>query len=317
MMRGLVYKSTGSWYSVKTLTNEQFDCRIKGKFRLVGIKSTNPIAVGDYVNFELEKNSDVVTGVINNICERKNYVLRKSVNLSKQTHILASNIDVVFLIITISSPVTSTNFIDRFLLTSNAYSINTILLFNKIDLIDEVEKKVLKKLIDIYTNIGYECYEISAKTQYNVDKVQSLMKEKVSMFGGHSGVGKSTLINSLQPNLNLRTNNISAQHAQGQHTTTNAELYDLDFGAKIIDTPGIRGFGIVDFNKSDIKNYFPEFYKLLNQCKFNDCLHVNEPKCIVKQFVTEGKIANSRYENYLQILEDDESSYRVDNFDVL
>ena len=208
-MRGLVYKSTGSWYSVKTPTNEQFDCRIKGKFRLDGIKSTNPIAVGDYVDFELEKNSDVVTGVINNICERKNYVLRKSVNLSKQTHILASNIDVVFLIITISSPVTSTNFIDRFLLTSNAYSINTILLFNKIDLLDEAEKKILKKLIDIYTNIGYECYEISAKNQYNIDKVQSLMKDKVSMFGGHSGVGKSTLINSLQPNLNLRTNNIS------------------------------------------------------------------------------------------------------------
>ena len=315
-MRGLVYKSTGSWYSVKTLTNEQFDCRIKGKFRLDGIKSTNPIAVGDYVDFELEKNSDVVTGVINNICERKNYVLRKSVNLSKQTHILASNIDVVFLIITISSPVTSTNFIDRFLLTSNAYSINTILLFNKIDLLDEAEKKILKKLIDIYTNIGYECYEISAKNQYNIDKVQSLMKDKVSMFGGHSGVGKSTFINSLQPNLNLRTNNISVQHAQGQHTTTNAELYDLDFGAKIIDTPGIRGFGIVDFNKSDIKNYFPEFYKLVNQCKFNDCMHVNEPKCIVKQSVDEGTIANSRYENYLQILEDDKSSYRVDNFDV-
>ena len=315
-MRGLVYKSTGSWYSVKTPSNDQFDCRIKGKFRLDGIKSTNPIAVGDYVDFELEKNSDVVTGVINNICERKNYVLRKSVNLSKQTHILASNIDIVFLIITISSPVTSTNFIDRFLLTSNAYSINTVLLFNKIDLLDKVEKKILEKLIEIYTNIGYECYEISAKNQYNTDKVESLMKDKVSMFGGHSGVGKSTLINSLQPNLNLRTNNISVQHSQGQHTTTNAELFDLDFGAKIIDTPGIRGFGIVDFNKSDIKNYFPEFYKLVNQCKFNDCMHVNEPKCIVKEFVEDGKIAVSRYENYLQILEDDSSSYRVDNFDV-
>ena len=315
-MRGLVYKSTGSWYSVKTPSKEQFDCRIKGKFRLDGIKSTNPIAVGDYVDFELEKNSDVVTGVINNICERKNYVLRKSVNLSKQTHILASNIDVVFLIITISSPVTSTNFIDRFLLTSNAYSINTVLLFNKIDLLDNVEKKLLKKLIEIYTNIGYECYEISAKNKYNTDKVQLLMKDKVSMFGGHSGVGKSTLINSLQPNLNLRTNNISVQHLQGQHTTTNAELYDLDFGAKIIDTPGIRGFGIVDFNKSDIKNYFPEFYKLVNQCKFNDCMHVNEPKCIVKQYVEDGKIAASRYENYLQILDDDKSSYRLDNFDV-
>ncbi|MDC0478191.1 ribosome small subunit-dependent GTPase A [Flavobacteriaceae bacterium] len=315
-MRGLVYKSTGSWYSVKTPSNDQFDCRIKGKFRLDGIKSTNPIAVGDYVDFELEKNSDVITGVINNICERKNYVLRKSVNLSKQTHILASNIDIVFLIITISSPVTSTNFIDRFLLTSNAYSINTVLLFNKIDLLDEAEKKVLKKLIEIYTNIGYECFEISAKNQYNIDKVKFLMKDNISMFGGHSGVGKSTLINSLQPNLNLRTNNISVQHSQGQHTTTNAELFDLDFGAKIIDTPGIRGFGIVDFNKGDIKNYFPEFYKLINQCKFNDCMHVNEPKCIVKQYVEDGKIAISRYENYLQILEDDKSSYRVDNFDV-
>jgi|TARA_B110000881_G_C18542499_1_gene499327 ribosome biogenesis GTPase len=316
-MRGLVYKSTGSWYSVKTLNNKQFDCRIKGKFRLDGIKSTNPIAVGDYVDFELETNSDVETGVIHNICERKNYVLRKSVNLSKQTHILASNIDVVFLIVTISGPTTSTNFIDRFLLTSNAYSINTVLLFNKIDLLNTEEKKILKKLIKIYSEIGYTCYEISAKDGFNIDKVQFIMKDKVSMFGGHSGVGKSTLINSLQPNLNLRTKNISVQHAQGQHTTTNAELYDLDFGAKIIDTPGIRGFGIVDFEKSDVKNYFPEFYKLINQCKFNDCMHINEPKCIIKKLVDDGKIALSRYENYLQILEDEKSSYRVDNFDAL
>ena len=316
-MRGLVYKSTGSWYSVKTQDNKQFDCRIKGKFRLDGIKSTNPIAVGDYVDFEVEKNSDVETGVIHNICERKNYVLRKSVNLSKQTHILASNIDVVFLIITISSPVTSTNFIDRFLLTSNAYSIKTILLFNKIDLLNKTELIILNKLTKIYSDIGYDCHEISAKNQVNLDKVQSIMKDNVSMFGGHSGVGKSTLINSLQPNLNLRTKNISIQHSQGQHTTTNAELYDLDFGAKIIDTPGIRGFGIVDFEKSDIKNYFPEFYKLINQCKFNDCMHVNEPKCIIKKYVEEGQIASSRYENYLQILEDDKSSYRIDNFDTL
>ena len=316
-MRGLVYKSTGSWYSVKTLNNKQFDCRIKGKFRLDGIKSTNPIAVGDYVDFELESNSDVETGVIHNIRERKNYVLRKSVNLSKQTHILASNIDVVFLIVTISGPTTSTNFIDRFLLTSNAYSINTVLLFNKVDLLNTDEKKILKKLIKIYGEIGYTCHEISAKDGFNIDKVQLIMKDKVSMFGGHSGVGKSTLINSLQPNLNLRTKDISVQHAQGQHTTTNAELYDLDFGAKIIDTPGIRGFGIVDFEKSDIKNYFPEFYKRINQCKFNDCMHINEPKCIIKKLVDEGKIALSRYENYLQILEDEKSSYRVDNFDAL
>ncbi len=316
-MRGLVYKSTGSWYSVKTQDNKQFDCRIKGKFRLDDIKSTNPIAVGDYVDFEVEKNSDVETGVIHNICERKNYVLRNSVNLSKQTHILASNIDVVFLIITISSPVTSTNFIDRFLLTSNAYSIKTILLFNKIDLLNKTELIILNKLTKIYSDIGYDCHEISAKNQVNLDKVQSIMKDNVSMFGGHSGVGKSTLINSLQPNLNLRTKNISIQHSQGQHTTTNAELYDLDFGAKIIDTPGIRGFGIVDFEKSDIKNYFPEFYKLINQCKFNDCMHVNEPKCIIKKYVEEGQIASSRYENYLQILEDDKSSYRIDNFDTL
>jgi len=316
-MRGLVYKSTGSWYSVKTLNNKQFDCRIKGKFRLDGIKSTNPIAVGDYVDFELETNSDVETGVIHNICERKNYVLRKSVNLSKQTHILASNIDVVFLIITISGPVTSTNFIDRFLLTSNAYSINTVLLFNKVDLLNTAEKKILKKLIKIYSEIGYVCHEISAKNRFNIDKVQFIMKDKVSMFGGHSGVGKSTLINSLQPNLNLRTKDISVQHSQGQHTTTNAELYDLDFGAKIIDTPGIRGFGIVDFDKSDVKNYFPEFYKRINQCKFNDCMHINEPKCIIKKLVDEDVIALSRYENYLQILEDEKSSYRVDNFETL
>lgn len=314
-MRGLVYKSTGSWYSVKTLTDQQFDCRIKGKFRLDDIKSTNPIAVGDYVEFEIEKNNDIETGIITKICNRKNYILRKSVNLSKQTHILASNIDTLFLIITISSPTTSTNFIDRFLLSSNAFSINTVLLFNKIDLYDESEIKILDHMIKIYSNIGYKCLKISAKNNINLNNVKELMLNKVSMFGGHSGVGKSTLINSLQPKLQLKTNSISIQHSQGQHTTTNAELFDLDFNAKIIDTPGIRGFGIVDFSKKDIKNYFPEFYNLRNQCKFNDCMHFKEPKCMVKDSVDKGLIAKSRYDNYIQMLEDDNQSYRIDNFE--
>lgn len=314
-MTGTVYKSTGSWYTVKTVNGKTYECRIKGKFRLKDIKSTNPIAVGDIVNFELETKNDTVTGVINRIEERKNYIVRKSVNLSKQTHIIASNIDQVFLLVTINNPMTLPAFIDRFLVTAEAYSIKTILLFNKMDAYDEESMLEAKYMASIYRNIGYECIGISAKTGKNIDKVKQIMTGKVSMFAGHSGVGKSTLINTIEPALNLKTKEISMQHMQGQHTTTFAEMFDLSFGAKIIDTPGIKGFGVVDMEKEEVGDYFPEFFKLKKDCKFNNCLHVKEPKCAVKAALENDEVSYSRYRSYLQILEGEDENYRTDNWD--
>ncbi len=314
-MTGRVYKSTGSWYTVKTLNGKIYQCRIKGKFRLEGIKSTNPIAVGDFIDFKIEEKNNQKTGVITRIQERKNYIIRKSVNLSKQTHIIASNIDRVFLLITLNNPTTFTSFIDRFLVTAEAYSINAILLFNKIDTYSKEELEEVRYLMSLYRKVGYECIEISAKSSKNVDKVKHLMIDKVSMFSGHSGVGKSTLINTLEPSLDLKTKEISEQHQQGQHTTTFAEMYDLSFGAKIIDTPGIKGFGVVDMDKEEIGDFFPEFFKLKQDCKFNNCLHVQEPKCAIKQALEDNQIAYSRYRSYLQILEGEDETYRIDNFE--
>lgn len=315
-MTGTVYKSTGSWYTVKTPNGKTFECRIKGKFRLKGIKSTNPIAVGDHVDFELETKSENVTGVINRIHDRKNYIIRKSVKLSKQTHIIASNIDQLFLLVTLKNPLTYTSFIDRFLVTAEAYSVGTVLLFNKMDSYVEEELLEVKYLASVYRKIGYECIEISAKTGYNIEKVKNLMKDKVCMFAGNSGVGKSTLVNIIEPGLNLKTKEISEQHLQGQHTTTFAEMFDLSFGSKIIDTPGIRGFGVVDMDQEEVGDYFPEFFALKQDCKFNNCLHVKEPKCAVKKALENDEIAYSRYRSYLQILEGEEEVYRTDNFDL-
>ena len=314
-MTGTVYKSTGSWYTVKTLNGKFYECRIKGRFRLDGIKSTNPIAVGDSVDFELEEKNNTETGVIHRIGERKNYIVRKSVNLSKQTHIIASNIDQVFLMITIDNPPTFTTFIDRFLITAEAYSIKTVLLFNKIDTYNEETILEVKYLESVYTQIGYECINISATTGENIDKVKALMLDKVSMFAGHSGVGKSTLVNALEPSLHLKTKAISQQHMQGQHTTTFAEMFDLGFDAKIIDTPGIKGFGVVDMEKEEIGDYFPEFFALKQNCKFNNCIHLNEPKCAVKDALENNKISYSRYKSYVQILEGEDEHYRTDNWD--
>lgn len=315
-MTGTVYKSTGSWYTVKTMNGKFYECRIKGKFRLEGIKSTNPIAVGDKVQFDLETKNNTETGVINRIEERKNYIVRKSVNLSKQTHIIASNIDLVFLLITIDNPQTFTSFIDRFLVTAEAYSIDTVLLFNKIDTYNAETLPEVKYLASIYRQIGYECIEISAKTGQNIDKVKALMKGKVSMFSGHSGVGKSTLVNAIEPSLDLKTKEISEQHMQGQHTTTFAEMFDLSFEAKIIDTPGIKGFGVVDMEREEVGDYFPEFFALKQDCKFNNCLHLKEPKCAVKEALENDEISYSRYRSYLQILEGEEEHYRTDNWDL-
>lgn len=315
-MTGTVYKSTGSWYTVKTPNGKTFECRIKGKFRLKGIKSTNPIAVGDHVDFELETKSENVTGVINRIHDRKNYIIRKSVKLSKQTHIIASNIDQLFLLVTLKNPLTYTSFIDRFLVTAEAYSVGTVLLFNKMDSYVEEELLEVKYLASVYRKIGYECIEISAKTGHNIEKVKNLMKDKVCMFAGNSGVGKSTLVNIIEPGLDLKTKEISEQHLQGQHTTTFAEMFDLSFGSKIIDTPGIRGFGVVDMDQEEVGDYFPEFFALKQDCKFNNCLHVKEPKCAVKKALENDEIAYSRYRSYLQILEGEEEVYRTDNFDL-
>jgi ribosome biogenesis GTPase len=311
-LTGTVYKSTGSFYTVKTDDNEFFECRIKGKFRMKGIKSTNPIAVGDVVDFELDKTTDETVGQINNIHDRKNYIVRKSVNLSKQTHIIASNIDIVFLLITINNPPTTTSFIDRFLVTAEAYGIEAVLIFNKIDTYDEAMIDEQLYLQYIYSEIGYKCLKISSTEKKGLDQLKEMMKQKVSMFSGHSGVGKSTLVNALEPKLDLKTKTISEQSKQGQHTTTFAEMYDLSFDAKIIDTPGIKGFGIVDMQPSEISGYFPEFFKLKDQCKFNNCLHKDEPHCAVKNALENNKIAWTRYNSYLKILEGDDEHYRAD-----
>lgn len=311
-MKGLVYKSTGSWYSVKAENGTFYDCRIKGKFRMGEIKSTNPVAVGDHVDFDIEKKGDETVGVIKHIDERENYIIRKSVNLSKQTHIIAANIDIAFLLITLNNPPTFTTFIDRFLVTAEAYHIKAVLLFNKIDTYNEDELLEIKFLAALYRKIGYECIGISAITGKNIDKVRSLMRDKVTMFSGHSGVGKSTLVNTLEPGLDLKTSKISDQHLQGQHTTTFAEMFDLSFGGQIIDTPGIKGFGVVEMNKEELGDYFPEFFKLKENCKFNNCLHIEEPHCAVKVALETEEIAWSRYKSYLQILEGEEEHFRKD-----
>ena len=311
-MTGIVYKSTGSWYWVKTNEGLIYKCKIKGKFRIKGIKSTNPIAVGDRVQIHLETLGDEEIGVIEKIFDRDNNIVRKSVNLSKQTHVIAANVDLVFLMITINNPTTFPVFIDRFLVSTRAYRIETVLLFNKIDRYTIEERAEVLYLWDIYEAIGYTCIEISATENINIDKVKRLMKGKTSMFVGHSGVGKSTLINTIEPTLDLKTKATSEQHKQGQHTTTFAEMYDLHFGAKIIDTPGIKGFGVVDMDKEELGDYFPEFFALKQHCKFNNCIHVNEPQCAVKDALENEEISWSRYKSYLQILEGEEENYRTD-----
>ena len=314
-MVGIVYKSTGSWYTVKSDNGDFYDCRIKGKFRIKGIKSTNPVAVGDRVSFEVETIGDDTIGIIHEIEDRKNYIIRKSVNLSKQTHIIAANLDQVFLVVTLNNPTTYPVFIDRFLITAEAYHIPAILLFNKVDTYSAEELDEIKFLANLYRGIGYTCIGISALTGKNIETVKELMVGKTSMFSGHSGVGKSTLVNAIEPNLSLKTSEISEQHLQGQHTTTFAEMFDLSFDARIIDTPGIKGFGIVDMEKEEIGDYFPEFFELRNQCKFNNCIHIEEPKCAVKEALEAGDIAWSRYQSYLQMIKGEDENYRVDIHD--
>ncbi|AFL97306.1 ribosome small subunit-dependent GTPase A [Ornithobacterium rhinotracheale] len=306
-MKGRVIKSTGSWYSIATDSGETFEARIRGKFRLKGIKHTNPIAVGDEVEFSLDKDN---IAFIEKIYERHNYIIRRSVNLSKKTHIIASNIDVAVILATFKNPRTSTGFIDRFLVTAEAYHIHPVILFNKVDEITPEERPEFEALKKIYTDIGYQVLEISATENIGLNKVKDLLKDQTSVFMGHSGVGKSTLVNALNPELNLKTKTVSTFNQKGQHTTTFAQMYAWPFGGYIIDTPGIKEFGLADFEEDEIQNYFPELFKLKQDCKFHNCKHLNEPKCAVKEALEAGEIAPSRFESYLNfIAESNESSH--------
>ncbi len=305
-MKGIVTKSTGSWYEVKNEAGEWMLCRIRGKFRIKGIKTTNPVAVGDWVDYQQEPDKE--TGVITYIYPRKNYLLRRSINLSKQYHILAANIDKVFVTATLVQPETSTVFIDRILVTAEAYNIPAVILLNKVDLLNTEDLKQQKEnFLNIYQKAGYPVLEVSAKTGNNIDRLKALMKEQTSMFAGHSGTGKSSLINAIEPELNLKIGDISQAHRQGKHTTTFAQMYDLSFGGHIIDTPGIRGFGVVDMKPDELDSYFPEIFKHKQDCKFNNCRHLNEPGCAVKPAVKTGDIPLSRYKSYLQLLDEIEN----------
>ncbi len=308
MKKGIVYKSTGSRYLVKSNDGKYINCSIKGKFRMEGIKSTNPIAVGDHVSYTLDEDSDM--GVISGIEQRKNYIIRKASNLSKQSHIIASNIDQALLLVTINYPVTTTVFIDRFLASAEAYRIPVKIIFNKMDRYDKTHLKIVETLREIYENIGYKTYTISAKTQDDLGVMVELLKDNVSVIAGHSGVGKSTLINRLQPGLNLRVAEISDIHQSGKHTTTFAEMHELNFGGAIIDTPGIRGFGLIDIEKEELHHFFKEIFEHSHQCQFDNCTHIHEPGCAVKKAVEEGTIAQTRYNSYLNIFDTSEEKYR-------
>ena len=308
-MRGTVIKTTGSLYDVKSENGDLIECRLKGKFRTKGIKSTNPVVVGDKV--ELEQTDD--NYMIVELFDRKNSIVRKSVNLSKQTHIIASNIDQVMLMVTLINPITTTTFIDRFLVSANAFGVDAILLFNKTDLYDSKIEEDNKELVNLYEKIGYKTISLSV-LEDDLSQIKDVMKGKVNLISGHSGVGKSTLINQLQPNLHIYTKEVSGTYSQGQHTTTFSELHELDFGASIIDTPGIRGFGLVEIEKNEIANFFPEFFALRSKCKYHNCIHLNEPRCRVKDALGKNEIAESRYFSYLGMLEEEDENYRVNDY---
>lgn len=304
-MHGLITKSTGSWYRILTQDGEEIDSRIKGKFRTKGIRTTNPIAVGDIVDYELEP--DQSTGIITRLHERKNYIIRKSINLSKQSQIIAANLDQAFLIVTLASPRTSLGFIDRFLVTAEAYHIPAKLIFNKLDLFSKEGLEILDEYQNIYETIGYPCFSVSATEGTNLEEITLLLKDKVTLVTGHSGVGKSTLINALLPGSELKTGEISDWSDKGKHTTTFAEMFTLPFGGYLIDTPGIRELGVIDIEKAELGPLFPEMRKLMGQCRFHNCRHINEPGCAVLQAVSEEEIAASRYDSYLSIYHGNET----------
>jgi len=304
-MKGLVIKSTGSWYQVKTDKGDIVDCRIKGKFRIKGIQTTNPIAAGDVVEIEIEP--DLGTGVITQLSERRNYIIRKSVNLSKQAQIIAANLDQAFLIVTLASPRTSLGFIDRFLVTAEAYDVPAGLIFNKLDLFSDEGLEILEEQQHIYKSIGYPCYAVSALEKTHIDEIAEILKDKTTLFSGHSGAGKSSLINAIIPGASLKTGAVSDWSDKGQHTTTFAEMHELPFGGYLIDTPGIREFGIIDIEQQELGHFFPEFRERMNECKFYNCHHIHEPGCAVIDAVENGEIEISRYESYLSIYHGNET----------
>jgi ribosome biogenesis GTPase len=304
-MQGLVIKSTGSWYEVQTDEGRSIKCRIKGKFRTLDFKTTNPVAVGDRVTIEPEPDQD--TGLITDLEPRKNYIIRKSVNLSKQAQIIAANLDQAFLIVTLASPRTSLGFIDRFLVTAEAYDIPAKLIFNKLDLFSAEGLDILEDYQSIYEQAGYPCYSVSALKATNLDQIKELLKDKVTLVSGHSGVGKSTLINALLPGHELKTGEISDWSDKGKHTTTFAEMFRLPFGGYLIDTPGIRELGVFDIEKQELGRLFPEIRKLMGNCRFHNCRHINEPGCAVIDAIEAGKLEPSRYDSYLSIYNNNET----------
>lgn len=307
-MHGLVIKNTGSWYTVRTDEGLDVDCKIKGNFRLKGIRSTNPVAVGDIV--DIVRNQEG-TAFITAIHDRRNYIIRKSQNLSKQSHIIAANVDQAFLIVTVNYPQTSTIFIDRFLATAEAYSVSTVLVFNKTDILSDEERHYQEMMMRLYETVGYKCVAVSANTGLGMDAIPAMLKDKKTLLSGNSGVGKSTFINHILPGANLRTSEISDAHNTGMHTTTFSEMLELPEGGYLIDTPGIKGFGTFDMEPEELTSYFKDIFHFSKECRFNNCTHTHEPGCAVLKAVEEHYIAASRYQSYLSMLEDkDENKYR-------
>ena len=307
-MKGLVIKNTGSWYTVRTDDGHTIDSKIKGNFRLKGIRSTNPVAVGDRVDIITNQEG---TAFITSIEDRRNYIIRKSQNLSKQSHIIAANVDQAFLIVTVNYPQTSTTFIDRFLASAEAYSVPVVLVFNKTDLLTDEERHYQDMMMTLYDTVGYKCMAVSAERGDGVDALLPLLRDKTTLLRGNSGVGKSTLINRILPGVNLRTAEISDSHNTGMHTTTFSEMLELPSGGYIIDTPGIKGFGTFNMEPEEISSYFKEIFRFSHDCRFNNCTHTHEPGCAVLKAVEEHYIAASRYQSYLSMLADkDENKYR-------
>ena len=308
-MRGLIIRNTGSWYIVRTDDGQLLECKIKGNFRLKGIRSTKPVAVGDYVT--VGSGPDGVTGLINGIEDRRNYVIRKASNLSKQSHIIAANVDLAALVVTISQPETSTTFIDRFLASTEAYDIPVLIVFNKVDILDDDETARMSQLADLYCSIGYDCIMCSAARGDGLGRLEEYLKDKVTLLSGNSGVGKSTLLNRLVPGAEARTADISTAHGTGTHTTTFSQMFFLPSGGSIIDTPGIKGFGTFDMERYEVTHYFKEIFSVGAECRFSNCTHTNEPGCAVLKAVKDGRIALSRYSSYLSVLDDEgDSKYR-------